>query len=132
MEPSKELNASPEQPVYPQYQIPDMSKVKRSKKENALFELQNQMNSQMLAEITELTNKVAKLKSWKKKMKQEMYEEDVITDKTPQVNPQMDPQNYYEYMNRINDSEEPEVEQSEQLITYPTGRYSIHYSKFGF
>ena len=43
-------------------------------KEKALFvELQNQLNSQMLNQINELTCKVGKLKAWKKKMKQELY-----------------------------------------------------------
>jgi len=42
------------------------------------FELQNQMNSQIIAQITEISkfiHKVAKLKAWKKIMKQDLYEE---------------------------------------------------------
>ena len=51
--------------------------VKRSKKENALFDLQNQLNTQMLYRLNELTNKVIKLKAWKKKVKQDLsYDED--------------------------------------------------------
>ena len=56
-----------------------MSKVngpKRSKKENALFDLQNQLNAQMLYRLNELTNKVIKLKTWKKKMKKDLYEDE--------------------------------------------------------
>ena len=52
------------------------SGAKRSKKENALFDLQNQLNTQMLYRLNELTNKVTKLKAWKKKMKTTMYEEE--------------------------------------------------------
>ena len=55
----------------------------RSKKENALFDLQNQLNTQMLYRLNELTNKVIKLKAWKKKMKHEMYEEDEQESITP-------------------------------------------------
>ena len=55
-------------------------KPKRSKKENALFDLQNQLNTQMLHRINELTNKVVKLKAWKKKVKQELYED--VPDET--------------------------------------------------
>ena len=59
-----------QQPIKP-------NSVKRSKKENSLFDLQNQLNTQMLYRINELTNKVIKLKAWKKKMKQDLsYEED--------------------------------------------------------
>ena len=52
--------------------------VKRSKKENALFDLQNQLNTQMLYRLNELTNKVTKLKAWKKKVKNEIYEDEPI------------------------------------------------------
>ena len=58
-------------------QQPIKPPVKRSKKENSLFDLQNQLNTQMLYRLNELTNKVIKLKAWKKKMKQDLsYEED--------------------------------------------------------
>ena len=63
-------------PSFNQITAPINTPVKRSKKENALFDLQNQFNTQMLYRLNDLTNKVIKLKAWKKKMKQEMYEDD--------------------------------------------------------
>ena len=77
--------------------------VKRSKKENALFELQNQLNSQMLTQITELTNKVAKLKAWKKAVKKEMYEE---VEDQPEMKQQVEPQ----VEQQVEQQMEPEVQ----------------------
>ena len=65
-------------------------KPKRSKKENALFDLQNQLNTQMLHRINELTNKVVKLKAWKKKVKQELYED--APEEPDQMSEQPEPQ----------------------------------------
>ena len=136
--------------------------VKRSKKENALFELQNQLNSQMLTQITELTNKVAKLKAWKKAVKKEMYEEvedspemkqqvepSAEPEVQPQVEPEVEPSVDPDYMSQIPEQyiqltsselrqyEEPQqYVQSEQTFEepayYPSSRNSIDYSKFGF
>ena len=132
--------------------------LKRSKKENALFELQNQLNSQMLTQITELTNKVAKLKAWKKAVKKEMYEEvedqpemrsmteglkqQVEPSVEPSVEPEVQQQMEPDYMSQIPEQyiqqyEEPQqYVQSEQTFEepayYPSSRNSIDYSKFGF
>lgn len=54
----------------------ESSQIQIPSKDKVLYtELQNQLNSQMLFQINELTNKVSKLKAWKKKVKSEMYEE---------------------------------------------------------
>ena len=47
----------------------------------------------MLSQITELTNKVAKLKAWKKAVKKEMYEdvEDTPQVAQPPTQPQVEP-----------------------------------------
>ena len=103
----------------------------RSKKENALFDLQNQLNTQMLYRLNELTNKVIKLKAWKKKMKHEIYEEDEqesIT--TPEQEP--DPQSYLNQIPQqyITSEEEP-VDMMPTQCLYGA-RNGIDYSKFGF
>jgi len=132
--------------VKPEQVIPN---VKRSKKENSLFELQNQMNSQMLAQITELTNKVAKLKAWKKKMKHELYEEVIEPQQPQQVEQpqeqqveqqveqpvqQQQPEDYYAYMQNIPEQvvEQQEVQPEPEPIMRRTTRNAIDYSKFGF
>ena len=84
----------------PKMKLPPM---KRSKKENALFELQNQLNSQMLTQITELTNKVAKLKAWKKAVKKEMYEE---VEDSPEMKSSVEP----EVEQQVEQQMEPEVQ----------------------
>ena len=43
---------------------------------HAIADLQNQLNQQMLYRLNELTNKVVKLKTWKKKIKQELYSDE--------------------------------------------------------
>ena len=102
----------------------------RSKKENALFDLQNQLNTQMLYRLNELTNKVIKLKAWKKKMKHEIYEEDeqesITTPEQEPITPpeqEPDPQSYLNQIPQQYIEEEPIV---------CSARNGIDYSKFGF
>lgn len=121
---------------------------KRSKKENALFDLQNQLNAQMLYRLNELTNKVIKLKTWKKKMKQEMYESDessqepeavsqepkpepeVAQEPTPE--PEINPQAYLDQIPQqyVEETEQNEPDINPQMIY--GSRAGIDYSKFGF
>ena len=117
----------------------------RSKKENALFDLQNQLNTQMLYRLNELTNKVIKLKAWKKKMKHEIYEEDEQeTITTPEQEPitppeqepittpeqEPDPQSYLNQIPQQYIEEEP-VDMMPTQCMYGA-RNGIDYSKFGF
>lgn len=129
---------------------------KRSKKENALFDLQNQLNQQMLYRLNELTNKVVKLKTWKKKVKQDLYSEEPIVEpvdinrneveqnevmrpiveqsEEPSVEPVMQPNEYLnkipqEYMNEQNVEQYEQYEQYEPMYN---NRSRIDYSKFGF
>ena len=83
---------------------------------SVINDLQNQLNQQMLYRLNELTNKVVKLKTWKKKVKQDLYSEDV----EPQVEPQVEHSNEVERMNVVNErSCEPQVEQMEQNYVEP-------------
>ena len=132
---------------------------KVSKKENALFDLQNQLNAQLLYRINELTDKVSKLKTFKKKVKKDFYEND---DNNEDTEPAMEatengkednqrqfehsepttiPQSGYEYMANIpNDADKEVAEQpgqpEPQYNTYqPVKNYKrnkIDYAKFGF
>ena len=136
-----------QQPIKP-------NSVKRSKKENSLFDLQNQLNTQMLYRLNELTNKVIKLKAWKKKMKQDLsYEEDDnmpensvshVSESEAVSAPEQDV-NSHQYLEQI---PQQYIEQSEAALTgsgnaymdeptyEPTYMYGarggIDYSKFGF
>ena len=103
----------------------------RSKKENALFDLQNQLNTQMLYRLNELTNKVIKLKAWKKKMKHEIYEEDEQeTITAPEQEP--DPQSYLNQIpQQYSEQEEEPVDMMPTQCMYGA-RNGIDYSKFGF
>ena len=85
---------------------------------SVINDLQNQLNQQMLYRLNELTNKVVKLKTWKKKVKQDLYCEDVEPQVEPQVEPRVEPivepkveQNYVE----------PQVEQMEQNYVEQNG-----------
>ena len=83
----------------------------------------------MLYRLNELTNKVIKLKAWKKKMKHEMYEEDEqesIT--TPEQEP--DPQSYLNQIPQQYIEDEP-VDMMPTQCMY-SARNGIDYSKFGF
>ena len=133
---------------------------KVSKKENALFDLQNQLNAQLLYRINELTDKVSKLKTFKKKVKKDFYENDDNNEDT-EHEPAMEdnqrtlerseseaveqpttiPQSGYEYMANIpNDADKEVAEQpgqpESQYNTYqPVKNYKrnkIDYAKFGF
>ena len=133
---------------------------KVSKKENALFDLQNQLNAQLLYRINELTDKVSKLKTFKKKVKKDFYENDDNNEDT-EHEPAMEdnqrtlerseseaveqpttiPQSGYEYMANIpNDADKEVAEQpgqpEPQYSAYqPVKNYKrnkIDYAKFGF
>ena len=125
----------------------------RSKKENALFDLQNQLNTQMLYRLNELTNKVIKLKAWKKKMKHEMYEEDEQESITPPEQepitpPEQEPITSPEQESITTPEQEPDPQsylnqipqqyiEEEPVDMMPTqcmygARNGIDYSKFGF
>lgn len=130
---------------------------KVSKKENALFDLQNQLNAQLLYRINELTDKVSKLKTFKKKVKKDFYENDDNNEDTEHEQaieaksheneseaveqPTTIPQSGYEYMANIpNDADKEVAEQpgqpEPQYNTYqPVKNYKrnkIDYAKFGF
>ena len=127
-----DVQQSVQQPVKQQ-----INGVKRSKKENALFDLQNQLNTQMLYRLNELTNKVIKLKAWKKKMKHEMYEEDeqesiIAPEQEPITTPEQepDPQSYLNQIPQQYIEEEP-VDMMPTQCMYGA-RNGIDYSKFGF
>ena len=126
---------------------------KVSKKENALFDLQNQLNAQLLYRINELTDKVSKLKTFKKKVKKDFYENDdnnedteheqamEATESEAVEQPTTIPQSGYEYMANIpNDADKEVAEQpgqpESQYNTYqPVKNYKrnkIDYAKFGF
>ena len=124
---------------------------KVSKKENALFDLQNQLNAQLLYRINELTDKVSKLKTFKKKVKKDFYENDdnnedteheaameategclnevKATEREAVEQPTTIPQSGYEYMANIpNDADKEVAEQpgqpEPQYNTYiPTKNY---------
>ena len=126
---------------------------KVSKKENALFDLQNQLNAQLLYRINELTDKVSKLKTFKKKVKKDFYENDDNNEDTENASameategclseaksheneseaveqPTTIPQSGYEYMANIpNDADKEVAEQpgqpEPQYNTYiPTKNY---------
>ena len=118
---------------------------------SVINDLQNQLNQQMLYRLNELTNKVVKLKTWKKKIKQDLYSEDVEPIVEPSVEPVVEPQveqmeqnyvepqveqNGYEYLSRIpqqyvEQQYGNEVEQSAAMRPFNT-RSKIDYSKFGF
>ena len=128
---------------------------------SAINDLQNQLNQQMLYRLNELTNKVVKLKTWKKKVKQDLYSEEPIDepvdinrnevermnvvnerhDVEPQVEPQVEQmeQNYveqtgHEYLSRIPQEyveQQYEAMQHETMLPY-NKRSRIDYSKFGF
>lgn len=122
---------------------------------SVINDLQNQLNQQMLYRLNELTNKVVKLKTWKKKVKQDLYSEDVEPHVEPQVEPQVESQveqvepqveqnyvepqveqNGYEYLNRI-PQEYVEQQYSNEVMQHETmlpfnKRSRIDYSKFGF
>jgi hypothetical protein len=127
---------------------------------SVINDLQNQLNQQMLYRLNELTNKVVKLKTWKKKVKQDLYSEDVepqvesqVEQKVePQVESQVEPQveqmeqnyvephveqNGYEYLNRIPQEYVEQQYSNETMQQYETmqpfnKRSRIDYSKFGF
>ena len=89
-------------------------------REKALYtELQNQLNSQMLLQLNELTNKVSKLKAWKKKVKNEMYEEVNEPPQQPQQQPQVQQQQpegnavNEEGKSAVNEQPEPQLEQQQ-------------------
>ena len=93
------------------------------RQDSKYFDLQNQLNEQMLYRLNELTNKVIKLKTWKKKVKQDLYVDDDGNDNdevhdevhdnrdsshdtspSPSVEPspvQVNEVNDYEYLNKI-------------------------------
>ena len=132
------------------------------RQDSKYFDLQNQLNEQMLYRLNELTNKVIKLKTWKKKVKQDLYVDDDGNDDEvhdehvePSVEPSPSPSpstspvqvnevnevNDYEYLNKIpqeyisgNDNDMTSSVPSQYESLYNTYRRSskIDYSKFGF
>ena len=126
------------------------------RQDSKYFDLQNQLNEQMLYRLNELTNKVIKLKTWKKKVKQDLYVDDTndeVHDEhvEPSVEPSPSPSpvqvnevnevNDYEYLNKIpqeyisgNDNDMTSSVPSQYESLYNTYRRSskIDYSKFGF
>ena len=117
---------------------------------SVINDLQNQLNQQMLYRLNELTNKVVKLKTWKKKIKQDLYSEDVEPSVEPSVEPvvepiveqveqqSVEPIDQHEYLSRIpqeyvNDGYEVEQSRAEGDAMRPYNKRSrIDYSKFGF
>ena len=116
-----------------------------------IFDLQNQLNEQMLYRLNELTNKVIKLKTWKKKVKQDLYVDDTNDDVHDEPSPSVEPSpvqvnevnevNDYEYLNKIpqeyisgndNDMTSSAPSQYEQLYNTCRRSSKIDYSKFGF
>ena len=123
------------------------------RQDSKYFDLQNQLNEQMLYRLNELTNKVIKLKTWKKKVKQDLYVDDTNDEvhDEPSVEPSPLPSpvqvnevnevNDYEYLNKIpqeyisgNDNDMTSSAPSQYESLYNTYRRSskIDYSKFGF
>ena len=128
------------------------------RQDSKYFDLQNQLNEQMLYRLNELTNKVIKLKTWKKKVKQDLYSEDVEPNEVhdevhdePSPSPSPSPSsvqvnevnevNDYEYLNKIpqeyisgndNDMTSSVPSQYEQLYNTYRRSSKIDYSKFGF
>ena len=90
---------------------------KVSKKENALFDLQNQLNAQLLYRINELTDKVSKLKTFKKKVKKDFYENDDNNEDT-EHEPAMEAAE-----GRLNEVKATEREAVEQPTTIPQSGY---------
>ena len=122
-----------------------------------IFDLQNKLNEQMLYRLNELTNKVIKLKTWKKKVKQDLYVDDTNDEVHDEPSPSPSPStsiepspvqvnevnevNDYEYLNKIpqeyisgNDNDMTSSAPSQYEPVYNTYRRSskIDYSKFGF
>ena len=119
-----------------------------------ILDLQNQLNEQMLYRLNELTNKVIKLKTWKKKVKQDLYVDDTGNDEvhddvhdepSPSPSPvqvnEVNEVNDYEYLNKIpqeyisgndNDMTSSVPSQYEQLYNTYRRSSKIDYSKFGF
>ena len=143
-----------EEPVTPQRKTQPRKTVTPEQYYNSsvINDLQNQLNQQMLYRLNELTNKVVKLKTWKKKVKQDLYSEDVEPSVEPQVEPVVEQvvepqveqnyvepqveQNGYEYLSRIpqeyvEQQYSNEVEQHETMRPF-NKRSRIDYSKFGF
>ena len=124
------------------------------RQDSKYFDLQNQLNEQMLYRLNELTNKVIKLKTWKKKVKQDLYVDDTNDDVHDEPSPSVEPSpvqvnevnevnevNDYEYLNKIpqeyisgNDNDMTSSVPSQYESLYNTYRRSskIDYSKFGF
>lgn len=131
-------------------QVQQPMTVTNLKKDNALFNLQNQLNEQMLYRLTELTNKVTKLKSWKKSIKQvlEQCDDDDVEQVTQQqdnndveqdnndveqVSQQQDnTTQQQEYLNRIPQEYVEPIDEQYSMPQYYNTRSHIDYSKFGF
>ena len=91
---------------------------------SVINDLQNQLNQQMLYRLNELTNKVVKLKTWKKKVKQDLYSEDVEPSVEPVVEPQVvEHSNEVERMNEVNERSCEQVEQNEVMRHYDQHEY---------
>ena len=127
---------------------------------HAIADLQNQFNQQMLYRLNELTNKVVKLKTWKKKIKQELYsdeqdnlatyvaqcqeptqdnscQEPMQEPTTEPVQEQTDdnlycPDEGHEYLNKIPQEYVQDNTMQECVQPRYFNRSLIDYSKFGF
>ena len=112
--------------------------VKRSKKENALFDLQNQLNTQLLYRLNDLTEKVTKLKAWKKKVKakhnisddEEVQEPAQEPVQEPAQEPAQEPVST-DYHDSIPTEYVNDANEAMQTTCYDS-RSRIDYSKFGF
>ena len=117
---------------------------------HAIADLQNQLNQQMLYRLNELTNKVVKLKTWKKKIKQELYSDEQDNLEAQCQEPTQDnvscpmpeqeqtdgnlycPDEGHEYLNKIPQEYVQDNTMQECVQPRYFNRSLIDYSKFGF
>ena len=150
-EPTPRTKSTPRKQGTPQRNNSQVIDYAGFRQDSKYFDLQNQLNEQMLYRLNELTNKVIKLKTWKKKVKQDLYVDDTNDEVHDEPSPSPSPSpvqvnevnevNDYEYLNKIpqeyisgNDNDMTSSVPSQYEPVYNTGRRSskIDYSKFGF
>ncbi len=123
-----------------QQQPQTQTQIKKSKKENSLFELQNQLNSQLMYRVNDLTNQVSKMKEWKKYIKRnfdlnvdDINIDDVVDDNNKSVDtqeqaPKAQPSpvpDKFDYVDELDKMESQQQEQPEETMEYeqiPYGR----------
>ena len=150
-EPTPRTKSTPRKQGTPQRNNSQVIDYAGFRQDSKYFDLQNQLNEQMLYRLNELTNKVIKLKTWKKKVKQDLYVDDTNDEVHDEPSPSPSPSpvqvnevnevNDYEYLNKIpqeyisgNDNDMTSSVTSQYESLYNTYRRSskIDYSKFGF